>query len=89
MIFEYDKRKSCTNKEKHGIDFEEAKELWKDIELVQLSAKTEHEQRYICIGLINEKYWTAIITYRSEKIRIISVRRSREKEIELYENDNI
>ncbi len=89
MIFEYNELKSRINKEKHGIDFEEAKELWEDIDLIQYSAKTEHEPRYICIGLINEKHWTAIITHRSEKLRIISVRRSREKEIELYENDNI
>lgn len=89
MIFEYDERKSRANKEKHGIDFKEAKELWEDVDLIQLPAKTEHEVRYICIGLINEKYWSAVITYRSEIIRIISVRRSREKEMELYESDNI
>ena len=89
MIFEYDEQKSRANKEKHGIDFEEAKELWADMQLVQLSTKTEHEQQYICIGLINERCWTAVITYRSGKIRIISVRCSREKEIELYENNNL
>ena len=85
MIFEYDFNKSKTNKQKHGIDFEEAKQLWNDPYLLQIPARTVGEKRFLCIGKIGEKHWSAIITYRKDKIRIISVRRSRKEEIRLYE----
>jgi len=88
MLFEYDENKSKTNKIKHGIDFEEAKILWKDPNLLELPSKQEFEdeKRYLILGKINDKNYTAIITYRGVKIRIISVRRSRKKEAEFYES---
>jgi uncharacterized protein len=87
MMFEYDKNKSKINKSKHGIDFEEARELWKDSYSFELpSTQSEDEERFLVLGQINSKNYTAIITYRDDKIRIISVRKSREKEIKLYES---
>lgn len=87
MKFEYDKNKSKINKSKHGIDFEEAKELWKDPYSLELpSIQSEDEERFLVLAQINSKNYTAIITYRDVNIRIISVRRSREKEIKLYES---
>jgi uncharacterized DUF497 family protein len=87
MKFEYDENKSKTNKSKHGIDFEEAKGLWKDPYSFELpSIQSEDEDRFLVLGQISSKNYTAIITYRDDSIRIISVRRSREKEIKLYEN---
>lgn len=87
MKFEYDKNKSKTNKSKHGIDFEEAKELWKDPYAFELpSIQSEDEKRFLVLGQIRSKNYTAIITYRDNVIRIISVRKSRQKEIELYES---
>ena len=46
---------------------------------------TVDEPRYLVIGRIAAKHWSAVITYRSESIRIISVRRSRPEEVALYE----
>ena len=87
MIFEYDENKSQANKLKHNIDFEEAKELWTDPYTFELLSKNcIDEDRYLVIGKISIKLYTAIITYREKNIRIISVRRSREKEIQLYES---
>ena len=87
MIFEYDENKSRTNKSKHGIGFDEAQELWEDPYSFEVpSSQSEDEKRFLVLGQINTKYYTAIITYRDINIRIISVRRSREKEIKLYEN---
>ena len=86
MQFEFDKRKSQTNKRKHGIDFIEAQALWNDPDRVEIPAKTTDEARFLLIGKISEKYWSTIITYREENIRIISVRRSRKEEIEIYES---
>ncbi len=87
MIFEYDENKNLINKSKHGIDFEQAKELWNDPFSFELpSSQSEDEDRFLVLGQINSKNYTAIITYREINIRIISVRRSRQKEIILYES---
>ena len=86
MEFEYDPKKSEINKRKHGIDFEEAKVLWDDPMRLELPAKTVDEQRSVIIGKIENKYFSAIIAYRNNKTRIISVRRSRDKEVMLYES---
>ena len=85
MDFEFDKRKSQVNKKKHGIDFIEALALCEDPDRMEIPAKTTEEPRFILIGKISEKHWSSIYTYRGEKIRIISVRRSRIEEIEIYE----
>jgi uncharacterized DUF497 family protein len=86
MEFEFDRRKSQINKKKHGIDFIEAQGLWEDPDRIEIPAKTTDEPRFILIGKISEKHWSSIFTYRGEKIRLISVRRSRIEEIEVYES---
>lgn len=86
MIFEFDERKSQSNKKKHGIDFTEAQDLWDDPELLEIPLKSEDEPRTLFVGLISGKHWSAIITNRGERTRIISVRRSRTEERELYES---
>ena len=84
--FEYDDEKSTLNLEKHGIDFVLAQALWNDQDLIEVQAKTEYEPRFLVIGSIENKHWSAVITYRSNTIRIISVRRSRRSEVEIYES---
>ncbi len=86
MKFEFDPNKSISNKEKHGIDFNEAQVLWDDPERLEITAKTVEELRYMLIGKIQNKHWSAIFTIRAKKTRIISVRRSQIKEIEAYES---
>jgi hypothetical protein len=86
MEFEFDKRKSQINKKKHGVDFIEAQGLWNDPDRIEIPAKTIDENRFFIIGKIADKCWSAIITYRNEKVRIISVRRSRKEEVEIYES---
>jgi uncharacterized protein len=85
MTFEFDHNKNNSNKHKHGIDFHEAQKLWEDPDFVEIPIKTMDEQRFLIIGKISEKHWSAIITYRDEKIRIISVRRARKEEVDIYE----
>jgi len=84
--FEFDEEKSLSNLEKHGIDFHKAQDLWKDPDLIEIKAKSKDEPRFLIVGRIMSKHWSAVITYRSENIRLISVRRSRKKEVELYES---
>jgi uncharacterized DUF497 family protein len=85
MEFEFDPIKSNSNEEKHGIDFYEAQALWNDPDLIEIPVITSDEPRFLVIGNISGKYWSGVITYRSEKIRIISVRRSRKEEVDIYE----
>jgi len=86
ITFEYDEFKSETNLEKHGIDFHHAQKLWDDPDALEIETKSENEARYIVIGLINNKHWSAVVTYRNGSVRLISVRRSRHREVELYES---
>ena len=86
MEFEFDNDKSSKNKEKHGIDFFEAQLLWEDPDRVVIPARTTDEPRYLLIGKIDEKCWSVVFTHRYEKIRIISVRRSRNEEVDIYES---
>jgi len=84
--FEFDVRKSRRNLEKHGIDFEQAQALWDDPSVLEIPARTEDEPRYLVIGQIGGKHWSAVIAYRGENRRLISVRRARPEEVRLYES---
>lgn len=88
MEFEYDPAKSASNKDKHGIDFEEAKALWKDENRLRLPVLVETEPRYLIVGLVERKMWTAVCTTRETTVRIISVRRSRKNEVAQYEDQD-
>lgn len=83
--FEFDIQKSDSNKIKHGIDFYEAQALWDDPDFIDIPVKTSDEPRFMVIGKIAGKHWSGVITYRSDKIRIISVRHSRKEEVDIYE----
>ena len=84
MEFEYDHRKSDINLRKHGIDFERAKLLWDDEKRLVVPARSSTEPREALIAALDGVYWTAVYTLRGEAIRLISVRRSRNEEIENY-----
>lgn len=86
MNYEFDINKSKSNKKKHGIDFIEAQLLWSDPDLIEIPARSIDEPRFVLIGKIKKIYWSAIITYREDNIRIISIRRSRLEEVKIYES---
>ena len=85
MDFEFDAKKSAANEAKHGIDFTEAQALWLDEMRIEIPARTEDEARYLVVGVIAGRHWSAVVTYRDRRIRLISVRRSRPEEIAIYE----
>ncbi|MFK0205282.1 BrnT family toxin [Agrobacterium sp. NPDC090283] len=87
MDFEFDPAKSESNKDKHGIDFVEARALWLDEKRLVVPLETTSEERYIVIAQLRGKCWSAVYTYRNDRLRIISVRRSRDKEKQRYEDD--
>ena len=85
--FEFDEEKSTLNKAKHGIDFVEAQAIWDDVDRLEIPARSLDEPRHQVIGRIREEIWSVFITYRNEKIRIISVRRARAEEEARYVAD--
>jgi uncharacterized DUF497 family protein len=86
ISFEFAAEKSDSNRAKHGIDFVEAQGLWNDPMLLEIPAKTEDEPRFLVIGQIEGKHWSAVITYRGSSVRLISVRRARTEEVAFYES---
>lgn len=86
MEFEFDDNKSGSNKMKHGIDFKQAQKLWDDPDLIEIPVRTSDEPRFLVVGRIAGRYFSGIITYRGDKIRIISVRRARKEEVNIYES---
>jgi uncharacterized protein len=85
MKFEFDPAKSEANKEKQGIDFIEAQAFWEDPDLIEVPAITVDEPRALVVGKIAGKHWSGNVTCREGRIRIISVRRSRDEEVKIYE----
>lgn len=83
--FEFDHAKSLSNLKKHGIDFENAKKIWEDPDFIEVPARIQDELRLLVIGRLEGKLWSAVVTYRKDKIRIISVRRARPEEGAIYE----
>lgn len=86
MEFEFDPQKGEANKKEHRIDFYEAQALWDDPDLIENPGRTSDEPRFLIIAKSSGKHWSGVITYRGGKIRIISVRRSREEEVDIYES---
>ena len=86
--FEFDVQKSTSNLEKHGIDFYKSVEIWNDKNSLIFKSRSFGESRWIVIGKLSNKLWVGVFTYRKSKIRIISVRRARKKEVNLYEQKN-
>ena len=89
MEFEFDEVKSAGNKAKDGIDFQAAQALWDDVDRIEIPARAEDEPRFLVIGKIGQHLWSAIVTPRGQRIRIISVRAARRKEIEIYESEDL
>ncbi|MGB4593333.1 MAG: BrnT family toxin [Coriobacteriia bacterium] len=89
FTFEFDEAKSKANLGKHGIDFIGAQGLWLDEDLLEIPARSEAEQRFLYVGMIDGQLWSAITTHRGNRIRLISVRRSRKREARAYEGDRV
>ena len=85
LEFEFDPAKSVANLAKHGIDFTAAQSIWRDTHRIEVPARTTDEPRWMVIGQIGGRCWSAVVTYRYEHVRIISVRPSRESEASLNE----
>lgn len=85
MDFEFDPEKSAANARKHGIDFRQAQAIWDDPQRIEIPARTVDEPRFLVVGRVAGCHWSGVVTYREDRVRIISVRRSRKEEVKIYE----
>ena len=88
-MFEFDKNKSESNRRKHGIDFESARKLWWDSNRIEIPARWIDEPRFVLIAILEKDIWSAVFTLRENRIRIISVRKARDNEKEIYNSSRI
>ena len=86
MDFEWDPKKAKANKAKHGVDFELAKDVFRDPAcLSSLDDSSEDEERWRIIGLTGGKVLLVVFTERNnDVIRIISARQANPSEIRRY-----
>lgn len=87
MDFEFDLAKSAANLKKHGIDFIGAQALWSDPDRLEVPARSLDEPRTQVIGQIDDVWWSAFVTIRADRTRIVSVRRARDEEKAAYLQD--
>ena len=87
MDFEFDPAKSGANLKKHGIDFVGVQALWSDPDRLEIPARSLNEPRTQVIGRIGDVVWSAFITRRDDRVRIISIRRARNEEKAAYLKD--
>ena len=81
---EWDEDKRRSNIEKHGLDFEEADVIFDGRPVFTITSYRGGEVRYVTTAIYLERYVTVIWTQRDEKIRIISMRRTRDAEKRAY-----
>ena len=83
MEFEFGQAKSKSNKDKHGISLEEAQAIWEEF-YVEVPARDTNEPRWMVIGRIDNRLYACVYTRRGEAVRLISCRRARDQEAQLY-----
>lgn len=84
MNFEWDEEKRQANLVKHGIDFEDAQDLFDGREIIEVESDYPLEVRRKRTGYVNDRLVTAIWTLRGDAIRFISVRSARDVEKQEY-----
>ena len=85
--FDYDLLKSKSNLEKHGVSFEDARELWAIQKVYEIKARSVYEERWMRIGEMRGKCYSCIYVIREEAVRIVSCRRSRAREEMKYREE--
>ena len=92
MRFEWNEEKSIHNLQKHGISFEEAKEVFEDpFHISKLDHRFDYfEERWITLGSTKKDKILVVANIffdenGEEVIRIISARRANQKERRFYE----
>lgn len=85
MRYEWDKKKSQSNYEKHGLSFEDAELVFLSKTVTFLDDREDYgEERFITMGELKKRVVIIVHTLREHKIRIISMRKANEREKKIY-----
>ena len=88
MKYQWDKNKSTSNLQKHGIEFADAVSVFSDELAITIPENRFDEERFVTIGTdIFGRISVIVFTWRSEEIRLISARLAERRERKQYEED--
>lgn len=82
--FEWDENKRRYNLEKHGMDFIDVIEIFKDPNRIEFKNIRKEETRFQTIGMVHDIVLFLVYTLKGRKKRIISVRRASKNERKAY-----
>lgn len=83
-MFEWDEAKRRANLAKHGIDLADAALVFDGRPKLTVTARLGAEERYLSIAVVRGRCRTVVWTWRDDRIRLISFRRSRDEEEDAY-----
>lgn len=84
--YEWDENKNQSNQKKHGISFEDAKNVFDDEDAVAYPGQIRAgENRFLLVGKVLGKFIIAVVfTMRKQIFRLISARQAQKGEINDY-----
>lgn len=86
MDIEYDPTKSGSNEQKHGVSLSVASKIdWSSVWCAPDDRKDYGELREIGYAPINNRLYCVVFTQRGEVMRVISLRKANDMEVERYE----
>ena len=85
---EWNEKKAASNRRKHGIDFDDAIEIFFGTSLLRRSDRNT-EERWLAIGETESRVVTVVFTWRGDALRIISARRARKNEKRAYYQEKV
>ncbi len=89
MNYGWDENKRKANIIKHGVDFAIAENFEWDTALETIDDRHDYcEDRWIALGYIEAIIYILIYTYRTDMIRIISLRKANNRERKYYEKQD-
>ena len=81
MLLEFDEAKSARNLKERGIGFERFADMDLETAVMVEDARTDYgERRVRLFGYIDGRFHVAVITYRGDNVRVISLRRANQRE---------
>lgn len=85
MLLEFDEAKSARNRERRGIGFERFGEMDLARALSTEDTRRDYgERRVTLLGPIDGRLHVAVVTFRADRVRVISLRRANEREERRY-----
>lgn len=86
MEIEFDPRKDQVNQNQHGISLAQAKSFEWDTALIAADTrKVYNEERHVAHGFIAGRLYCLVFTVRGDALRVISLRKANQREVNSYE----